>query len=67
MIRSGLAAGAASTTPRHRHRRRQHEDHAAGSDAILDSLRTDALLVFTSTQTYTLVRHAEAIPLPVQA
>jgi len=45
----------------------QHEDHAAGSDAILDSLRTDALLAFTNTQTYTLVRDAEAIPLPVQA
>jgi len=49
----------------------QDEDNAAEADAILDSLRADALhraqLAFTTTQTYTLVRDADGIPLPVQA
>jgi hypothetical protein len=41
----------------------QDEDHAAKADAILDTLRTDALhrahLAFSGTQTYTLVRDAK--------
>jgi len=41
----------------------QDEDHAAKADAILDTVRTDALhrahLAFTSTQIYTLVRDAK--------